>query len=216
MKKKILSLLTAFAMVFGILVAPFTTASAAEVESGNDGAAKAKAQTTDVVIHKMKLNSLAGWPKTHNDVGADNATKYDGTKLDASAYFGQGAEELANVKFYYYSVTDKASYDAMKAATSSYKTKALVDAAITAQKIKATYKGEVTTTATGATVAGLANGYYWFVEDTNTVKDPKNPGSTWSGAAAVPFGLSLPYAKKDGTPFTTGANALHVLSLIHI
>ena len=211
MKKIILSLLTAFAMVFGILVAPFTTAKAADVvESGKDGAANAATQTTDVVIHKMKLDSLAGWPKTHNDVGADNKTKYDGTKLDASAYFGDKAEELEGVTFYYYEVTDKESYEKMKNDTASYKTKAQVDAKIQDKTIKATYKNSVTTTKNGADVKGLANGYYWFVEDTNTVKDPKNPGSTWSGAAAVPFGLSLPYANKDGKPFTTGDNALHV------
>ena len=48
MKKKILSLLTAFAMVFGILVAPFTTASADTTLTPND-------HKTKVLIHKILM-----------------------------------------------------------------------------------------------------------------------------------------------------------------
>ncbi|EEI85891.1 LPXTG-motif cell wall anchor domain protein [Anaerococcus lactolyticus ATCC 51172] len=48
MKKKILSLLTAFAMVFGILVAPFTTASA-------NNANEPGAHKTKVLIHKILM-----------------------------------------------------------------------------------------------------------------------------------------------------------------
>ena len=54
MKKKILSLLTAFAMVFGILVAPFTTASANnEHEPGLPGTTP---QNTTVNIHKILMD----------------------------------------------------------------------------------------------------------------------------------------------------------------
>lgn len=47
MKKKILSLLTAFAMVFGIIAAPFTSANAA------DGDTALKQTTTSVTVHKI-------------------------------------------------------------------------------------------------------------------------------------------------------------------
>lgn len=220
MKKKILSLLTAFAMVFGILVAPFTSASAAEVESGEDGTAKAKAQTTDVVIHKVELNDLTGWPKG----GGAKGDLYDGSKISNDkgtatkspfeTYFGDAAKELDDVVFYMYKVNSKASYEKLKANPSDYMTKKLMDEAIAktgAEKIDATYDAREIKTAggNGATVSGLQNGYYWFVEDQDTVS---RNGRTFSGAAAVPFGLSLPYARKDGKPFTTVAdnNALHV------
>lgn len=49
MKKKILSLLTAFAMVFGILVAPFTSASA----DGGKVSKEPNAVTNTVTLHKM-------------------------------------------------------------------------------------------------------------------------------------------------------------------
>lgn len=54
MKKKILSLLTAFAMVFGILVAPFTTASADNTsEPAKPGENKV---TKTVTVHKILMD----------------------------------------------------------------------------------------------------------------------------------------------------------------
>lgn len=47
MKKKILSLLTAFAMVFGIIAAPFTNASANNENNPN---------STTIVVHKVLMN----------------------------------------------------------------------------------------------------------------------------------------------------------------
>lgn len=213
MKRKILSLLTAFAMVFGIIAAPFT-ASAADaknepvVEAGTDPVTAAT-HKTDVVIHKMELKDLQGWPKK---AGVEsNGHTYDGSKLDA-AYFGNDATELDGVIFYYYKVTDKANYDKLKANSGKYMTKKAMDDAIASQKkdekIEATYVDKVETAdGNGATVPNLENGYYWFVEDQDSVS---RDGRTFSAAAAVPFGLSLPYANKDGKPFGTGDDALHV------
>lgn len=61
MKKKILSLLTAFAMVFGILVAPFTSAKAAEPDTNISTEANAKTQT--VTLHKLMMTTeeLNAW-----------------------------------------------------------------------------------------------------------------------------------------------------------
>lgn len=222
MKKKILSLLTAFAMVFGIIAAPFTSASAAEkvVESGTDGAANAATHSTDVVIHKVLMDDLTNWKKTE----AAKDQKYDGSKLNIQNYFGENAKELSGVKFTYWKVTPD-DYKVLDANHGTYdnevavkaKLKELVDARNEANKEKQGYVAEtvpeaktVTTTANGATITGLENGYYWFVEDTNTVTDPDKVGSTWSAALAVPFGLHLPYAKADGTPYATGEDALHV------
>ena len=207
---KLMSFLAAFAMVIGVLVAPFTSANAADVvESGKDPVTAAD-HKTDVVIHKMELKDLKNWPKK---AGVEsNGHTYDGTELNAE-YFGSDAEELDDVVFYYYTVADKANYDKLKENPSKYMTKKAMDDAIDSQdpdeKIEATYVEKVTTKdGNGATVSGLDNGYYWFVEDQDSVS---RDGRTFSAAAAVPFGLRLPYANKDGKAFGTDeGNKLHV------
>ena len=65
MKKKILSLLTAFAMVFGIIAAPFTSASAAEGDAKPDTniSTKPDAKTETVTLHKLMMTTqeLTDW-----------------------------------------------------------------------------------------------------------------------------------------------------------
>ncbi len=209
MKNKLFSIFTALAMVLGILVSPFTSAHAEDVvESGKDPVTAAD-HKTDVVIHKMELKDLKDWPKK---AGVEsNGHTYDGTKLNP-AYFGDDATEIGDVVFYYYKVNDKATFEKLKENSGKYMTKKAMDDYIASsdekEKINAEYVGSVKTTAeNGATVQNLENGYYWFVEDQDSVS---REGRTFSAAAAVPFGLSLPYAKKDGTPFATGDDALHV------
>lgn len=214
MKHKILSFLTAFAMVFGIIAAPFVNASAADEE-----------HKTDVVVHKVELKDLTGWPK---DADAEiNGVKYDGSKLGKGTkeakgqfenYFGKDAKELANVKFNYWKVTE-ADYKVLDAEHATYNnTKAVEDKLkeLVATRNKGKEEAEkeavpatqtVTTGENGATIEGLSNGYYWFVEDTDSVS---RDGRTFAKGAAVPFGLALPYAKADGKPFGQGDDALHV------
>ena len=190
MKHKILSFLTAFAMVFGIIAAPFVNASAAEDHK------------TDVVLHKIELSDLTGWPKGEGKEG-DN---YDGSKLTVKDYFGDGAKELAGVKFYYYKLADEAQFKAVKADTENNKTKEKLEAKYPALKDKGTL---VTSAVGGVKIAGLADGYYWFVEDSASFTDDN--GRTITDAKAVPFGLELPVYKKDGSMFGTGeGNELHV------
>ena len=190
-KFKFLTVLLALVMTLGAF-APFGAVKAAEEHK------------TDVVIHKMELKDLTGWPK---DAGVEsNGVKYDGTKLDLK-YFGTEAKELANVKFYVFKITEE-NYNTMKDHSSEYTTKDDVTTKITgATLIKNGDKDYFETTADGATVEGLVDGYYWIVEDKDSVS---RDGRTFSGAAAVPFGLSLPYAKADGKPFGQGKDALHV------
>lgn len=192
-KFKFLTVLLALVMTLGAF-APFGAVKAAGEE-----------HKTDVVIHKMELKDLTGWPKDAGVEGADK-TKYDGTKLGLG-YFGEGAKELANVKFYVFKITEE-NYNTMKDHSSEYTTKDDVTTKITgATLIKNGDKDYFETTADGATVEGLVDGYYWIVEDKDSVS---RDGRTFSGAAAVPFGLSLPYAKADGKPFGQGKDALHV------
>ena len=83
MKHKILSFLTAFAMVFGILAAPFTNASAAEAT-----------ETKSVTIHKILLTKDA--LEKH-----DKDKKYEGTEIqNIQDFFGdEKAKEIDGVYF---------------------------------------------------------------------------------------------------------------------
>lgn len=186
-KFKFLTVLLALVMTIGVF-APFSAVKAAGEE-----------HKTDVVVHKVELKSLEGWPKGE---GKDD---YDGSKFgeqEFKTYFGDGATELANVKFTYWKVSEE-QYNELTKNSSSYDTKEKV-----LKKYADLGEGtEVTTTKDGAEIKGLVDGYYWFVEDKDTVS---RDGRTFAGAAAVPFGLHLPYAKADGKPFGTGADALHV------
>lgn len=190
MKHKILSFLTAFAMVFGIVAAPFVNASAAD-----------ETHKTDVVLHKIELSDLTGWPKGEGKEG-DN---YDGSKLTVEDYFGAGAKELAGVKFYYYKLKDEAQFKAVQEDTENNKTKEKLEKKYTDLK----EQGKTVISAEGGvTISNLDDGYYWFVEDSSSFTDAN--GRTITDAKAVPFGLKLPVYKKDGSMFGTGDNALHV------
>lgn len=204
-KKKILSLIMALVMLVGVF-SPLSALAAGE-------------HKTDVVVHKIELKDLTGWPKKSTDEGLDeDKTKYDGSKLKLG-YFGTDAKELDNVKFTYWKVTE-ADYKVLDADHGTYdNVKAVEDKLkeLVADRNKSKEEGEaaetvpvaktVTTTKNGAEIKGLTNGYYWFVEDKDSVS---RDGRTFAGAAAVPFGLTLPYAKADGKPFGTGDDALHV------
>ncbi|MFO3667966.1 isopeptide-forming domain-containing fimbrial protein [Anaerococcus kampingiae] len=98
MKRKILSLLTAFAMVFGIIAAPFTSASAA-------GDTELKQTTTKVTVHKLipadKTTTAADIKAQIEALTGDN--KYTGQKLDLATNVNK-AKEIKDVYFVW---TDK-------------------------------------------------------------------------------------------------------------
>ena len=108
MKHKILSFLTAFAMVFGILAAPFTNASADQYYKGTqkpttkEGAPadEAEASTTSTIdIHKIVMDSadLANWDPEQNRT---NGGKIEGDNIQK--FFGAKSKEVANVYFEVY------------------------------------------------------------------------------------------------------------------
>lgn len=201
MKHKILSFLTAFAMVFGILAAPFTNASAAP-QAGTPVGPTADTETTaNVTIHKIKVKSTQGFPIEQQEgateiVGKDGTTKYDGGKIDDNSiagFFGEGAEELAGVKFVYWTFDSKENYEKMVATPESYDT---VD------EVKALLGENGTEINSGETIKNItvpANGhkYIWAVEKSKTIT-VKGEQQTITGGAAVPFGLALPLFKADG------------------
>ncbi|MBS4889624.1 MAG: isopeptide-forming domain-containing fimbrial protein [Anaerococcus vaginalis] len=206
MKHKILSFLTAFAMVFGILAAPFTNASAAP-QAGTPVGPTADTETTaTVTIHKIKVKSTTGFPIEQQEgateiVGKDGKTKYDGGQIakdNISGFFGDGAEELANVTFTYWVFDDKDKYEQMVADPSAYDTVDEVKALLGAEGV------DKTTTADGVateeiTVPAKGHKYLWAVEKSKTITDANGKQQTITGGAAVPFGLALPLFKADGT-----------------
>ncbi|HEL0020436.1 TPA: LPXTG cell wall anchor domain-containing protein [Streptococcus equi subsp. zooepidemicus] len=186
MKTKIFSILAAVLLVLGSLLPTLVTV--AEGESPHQ---------TDIVIHKIKMTSLVGWPKEKNPDGTytgDNNQNYNGEKINTiTSYFGAGAEELDGVSFTYWKVGKKEDYEKLVKDPQSYNTVA---------KVKGLLK-DVTEKQTGATagqagvkVEHLEDGYYWFVENTGSLIAN---GETLSSGAAVPFGLELPVYKADGS-----------------
>lgn len=207
MKHKILSFLTAFAMVFGILAAPFTNASAAP-QAGTPVGPTADTETTaTVTIHKIKVKSTAGFPLEQQEgateiVGKDGKTKYDGGQIakdKISGFFGDGAEELEKVTFTYWVFDDKDTYEKMVKTPTGYDTVEKV------QKETAVGEGkDVVTTKTGVALDQItvpANGhkYIWAVEKSKTITGTDGKQQTITGAKAVPFGLALPLFKADGS-----------------
>lgn len=83
---RILSFLTAFAMVIGVLVAPFTSANAGEVTDPETPTSEAT-ETESVTIHKILLSQAQ--LEAH-----DKDKKYDGNKItDLKAFFAEKWQE---------------------------------------------------------------------------------------------------------------------------
>ncbi|MDU6181454.1 MAG: isopeptide-forming domain-containing fimbrial protein [Anaerococcus vaginalis] len=206
MKHKILSFLTAFAMVFGIIAAPFTNASAAP-QAGTPVGPTADTETkAKVTIHKIKVKSTTGFPIEQQEgateiVGKDGKTKYDGgqiAKENITGFFGDGAEELANVTFTYWTFDSKENYEKMVKDPSSYDTFDEVKALLNSdgKDVKTTENGVETDE---ITVPANGHKYLWAVEKSKTITDADGKQQTITGGAAVPFGLALPLFKADGT-----------------
>ena len=128
MKKKLLSLLTAFAMVFGILAAPFTSAHAdnanhpVTVPTGNieEGQlSETKPGVTEVDIYKLttKENYKAGapWEHTGGKITPNASKQYD--------TLGDKVEALAGAKFTFYKINVKVDKSAQDTDKDKAKTK---------------------------------------------------------------------------------------------
>lgn len=199
MKKKILSLLTAFAMVFGILVAPFTTASADTTLTP---------ETTKVNIHKILMDGdgssdpYKSWP--------EQGKEHDGSEItNIQQYFGNNAKRINGVAFRFYEVKDEkedgfvkgddnslADYDGKFEASKYYKLVKFDDQNIGGPM--ATKEFVLTKKVNG--VDGIAQvtlpkGTFRVVEDkANSTYD-----GNITGMKAVPFTLKLPAPMPDGT-----------------
>ena len=194
MKRKILSLLTAFAMVFGIIAAPFTSANAAEgdavtVPTGTlsvDQLSEKKPETTELVINKLQAKGYkAKAPWDHN-----------GGKIKNITDLGTEVKGLKDVQFTIYKLSDSVDLKSMVENRGNYKTEADL-------KDLPTFDGNYNGTATkvdndkqpaktdgqGQATVNLADGKYWVIE-TSKPKDV-------TGAIAVPFGITLPLMNSE-------------------
>lgn len=201
MKKKILSLLTAFAMVFGIIAAPFTSASAAD-EQG----------TQKVTLHKiLQTKESLGNSKFPGREGL-NGKKYVGESLgdqetDITGYFGEGSKQIEGVYFVWTTkddkVIDKSTGKAIEPAITITKgklpegTTALPETALA---------GKTTPTGIEFDTSKLPAGDYKIHEipalstyiGKQTVGD-KEVQTTLTASKAVPVDITLPLANSEGT-----------------
>ncbi len=89
---KLMSFLAAFAMVIGVLVAPFANANAAET-TPDDPASATEETTKTLTIHKILMSEQG--LKDH-----DAKKEYDGKQIDnIGTFFEKGAKEIAGVYF---------------------------------------------------------------------------------------------------------------------
>ncbi|HFU4000777.1 TPA: isopeptide-forming domain-containing fimbrial protein [Streptococcus suis] len=188
---KLFSVFTVFLTVLGSLINLAPVAHAAT-------------QETKVIVHKIVMNEKDFNKFTYTE----DFTKYKGASLgDADAlkgYFGDSAQEVADVNF---KVWQKVS-----AAATGTKTGA--DLGISGDtdnyQLVQKYSNGVPTTTTGAEFI-LDEGTYIFVEDKeNSPYYNTTDGKELTGMKAVPFKLELPQAKTDGTGYFNTTDALNV------
>ena len=171
---RILSFLTAFAMVIGVLVAPFTSANAAETEAK---------ETESLTIHKILL--------TEEALGKHNVNKdYNGGKIaDIKDFFGDTtAEEIDGVYFKLQKLND--GEDAANAEKLLKDDTKWTDVADKAGKTK--NKAGLTLDTKGL------SGTFRIVEvlEKSTYKGPN--GEVLANSKAVPTLLTLPMVNEQG------------------
>ncbi|WJP98499.1 SpaH/EbpB family LPXTG-anchored major pilin [Macrococcus bovicus] len=138
------------------------------------------ANETTLTIHKIDGTGVDTHPATDGELKGE----------------GQNYKGIQNISFTYWSIS-KEQFDAMKNDSANYKTSDMVEGKYGDLKGKGINTG-VTDVKGEVKIPNLAEGYYWFVENTPT---------TVASSAAVPFGLSLPLSNKEGTGYITD---LHV------
>ena len=189
MKRKILSLLTAFAMVFGIIAAPFTSASAADAVKKEDVVGKIestdlqddKPDATNLTIHKLVADGYnEGVPVDHNGGTLTN---------EQLGKLGTNVKGLPGVKFTIYKIEKAEDFAAIKDAKP--KTKEAMQTYVDNGKAAlATANGltdgetKATEGEDGAVSVSLPDGNYWVVESDRP--------SRVNSSLAVPFAITLP------------------------
>lgn len=207
---RILSFLTAFAMVIGVLVAPFTSANAKEVTDPE--APAAKQETTSVTLHKIlqPKDVFDTWPqngtttgkdskeyigeditqKTIENYGKDNAAKSTST---IESFFGTGSKEIAGVYFAWQKQFDGEwkyiDKDGNQATVQDPKEEGFKEAVLGGITGENGYK---------FTTSGLETGDYQIQEIPELSTYTGADKETLTGTKAVPVTIHLPLANEDG------------------
>ncbi|PRT64065.1 pilus assembly protein [Streptococcus anginosus] len=177
-KRYFLSFLAALSIVLLALGAVKTFA----VTEGNT---PGENDTYDIVLTKVKLQDLSGWPKQ----SGVNGTEYTGQKLTITDYFGAGAETLPDVWFEVHKY-DESAPDHVGAMATGTKVEGLTDS-----------NGQITFT-------GLKAGKYVIVEKKE--KSKLSSQEQLAESKAVPMEITLPVFKATGGWYKTGDDAVHV------
>ena len=178
MKHKILSFLTAFAMVFGIIAAPFTNANAADDE-----------KTESLTIHKILMDKDSFGAFDAGTTGKDG-TEYDGNEIKDVKKFFIDKENTKGT-----ATEIKGAYFVVKNADGS---KFVKEDGTETDKEEEALKG--TTTANGL-VLNTTNlkGTYKIYEDQSKSSYKNADGQkVLADAKAVPIEITLPLVNNDG------------------
>lgn len=162
LSKKFLSFLLPLLMLISFIKLP---ASATEVSAN----CLPPEPTTEVTVHKIKMTTLEGFPKSNPNAQAIN---------NIQNWFGKDSEELGGILFNYYRVDGNSSYAKM-----SDSDLVAVSESVLKSKSGVINKGSFYTT-TGGWRTNLENGRYIFYESESN--------ASVIDSMAVPFVLNLP------------------------
>lgn len=166
---RILSFLSAFAMVIGVLVAPFANANAAEAKV-----------TKTLTIHKVLMDKDA--MDKHDDEKKD--PKYDGTEIgDISNYFDAKAEEIEGV---YFKLQKPAVDDPQLENDDDW------------EDVGEGYQGLTGSNGLKIEDVSKLDGTYRIVEDLEKSTYVGKDGETLAAAKAIPSLITLPLVNNDG------------------
>ncbi|EEU12161.1 isopeptide-forming domain-containing fimbrial protein [Anaerococcus vaginalis] len=179
MKHKILSFLTAFAMVFGIVAAPFVNASAADDE-----------KTETVTVHKILMDKTSFNAFDVGTTGKDG-TKYDGNKIANVKDFFVAKENTKGT-----ATEIEGAYFVVKNADG---TKFIKEDGTETDKEEEALKGKTTKDGLVLNTSNLKKGTYKIYEDQSKSSYKNADGqSILADAKAVPIEIALPLVNDNG------------------
>ena len=179
MKHKILSFLTAFAMVFGIVAAPFVNANAADDE-----------KTETVTVHKILMDKTSFNAFDVGTTGKDG-TKYDGNKIANVKDFFVAKENTKGT-----ATEIEGAYFVVKNADG---TKFIKEDGTETDKEEEALKGKTTKDGLVLNTSNLKKGTYKIYEDQSKSSYKNADGqSILADAKAVPIEIALPLVNDNG------------------
>lgn len=184
MKRKILSLLTAFAMVFGIIAAPFT-ASASDAKPVQ----KYENSTNKINIHKILFKKEADYNEWDSSKHKTSYIKDE----ELASYFENKAEEIAGVAYDIYKEEDATNE---KAANGESLNTEFNTSEFKKDKHYSIARNDLITKEKGTGEVELADGSYVIVEnaDRTTYQDPTTGQTVSKQGKAIPVRITLPAA----------------------